>query len=299
MKARNLALLAVLSTAIFYGITYSVAKNVMPQYISAYGFVWVRVAVTAALFWLTAWMLKLPKLEKKDFPQTIMLALFGVVLNILCFYKGLSLTTPINASVIMVITPILVLLFSLVILKDKFSWKQILGVFIGLAGAVMLTTSGPQKQINAENIPLGNLLVLINAVFYALYLILVKKMVHKYHPLVYIKWVYLFGLVMMTPFVYKDIVAIQWQTFTNEVWYSVVYVIVFATYLNYLFNLYGLKHLKPTTVSAFLYLQPVIAAAFAMYLGTDHLTVLKVVSSLLIFIGVYLASKKAKKEDER
>ncbi|MGY6649033.1 DMT family transporter [Wenyingzhuangia sp. IMCC45574] len=294
---RNLALLAVFSTAVFYGITYSVAKDVMPKYVSAYGFVWIRLAVTTLLFWITSWFVKAKEMEAKDFPYTALLSLIAMVICILSFYKGLSLTTPINGSVIMVTTPIIVFVFSLFILKEKLEWKSVLGIVIGLLGAYYLTTAGKKQAVNAENIPLGNLLVFVNASGYALYLILAKKMIHKYHPITFVKWLYTFGLLMMTPFVYKEVLVVDWVNMPLKIYVIIGYVIVFATYCNFLFNLYGLKHLKPSTVSSFIYTQPVIATAVALIVGADELTIIKVFATLTIFLGVYLVTLKSKAKE--
>lgn len=294
---RNLALLAVFSTAVFYGITYSVAKDVMPKYVSAYGFVWIRLAVTTLLFWITSWFVKAKEMEAKDFPYTALLSLIAMVICILSFYKGLSLTTPINGSVIMVTTPIIVFIFSLFILKEKLEWKSVLGIVIGLLGAYYLTTAGKKQAVNAENIPLGNLLVFVNASGYALYLILAKKMIHKYHPITFVKWLYTFGLLMMTPFVYKEVLVVDWVNMPLKIYVIIGYVIVFATYCNFLFNLYGLKHLKPSTVSSFIYTQPVIATAVALIVGADELTTIKVFATLTIFLGVYLVTLKSKAKE--
>lgn len=294
MSKRNIALLAVFSTAIFYGITYSVAKDVMPTYVSPFALVWIRIAAATVLFWITSWVMKAPKMEKKDFPYVALLALLAIVINILSFFKGLSLTTPINASVIMVTTPILVFIFSLFLLKEKLQWTKGLGVVIGLLGAYFLTTTGKTSTISAKNIPLGNALVFINAMGYGLYLILAKKMIKKYHPITFVKWLYTFGIIILTPIVFNEVLDINWQKMPFNIYMSILYVIVFATYFNFLFNLYGLQHLKPTTVSAFIYTQPVLASLFALCLGTDELSWTKVICSLVIFTGVYLVSYNPK-----
>ena len=299
MNKRYWALLAVFSTAIFYGATYSVAKNVMPFYISPYALVWIRIAVTTILFWITSWVMKVPKMERKDFPYVAFLALLAIVINILSFFKGLSLTTPINGAVIMVTTPILVFVFSLFILKEKLQWTKAIGVVIGLLGAYVLTTTGKMSMSNAKNIPLGNLLVFVNASGYALYLILAKKMIAKYHPITFVKWLYTFGIIIMTPFVFDEVLLVNWATMPISIYVTIGYIIVFSTYCNFLFNLYGLKHLKPTTVSAFIYTQPVIASLFALFMGTDELSITKVLSSLTIFLGVYIVSYKPKMKEDK
>lgn len=227
------------------------------------------------------------------------MSIIAIVINILSFFKGLSLTTPINASVIMVTTPILVFVFSLVILKEKLEFKKALGILIGLLGAFLLTTADKKETVNALNIPLGNSLVFVNASGYALYLILAKKLIEKYHPIVFVKWLYTFGLIFMTPFVFNEVLEIQWQELPLNAYLIIAYVVVFATYFNFLFNLYGLKQLKPTTVSAFIYTQPVIASLFALLVGSDELSWVKVGCTLLIFTGVYLVTMKPKQQKNK
>ncbi|ANW96997.1 multidrug transporter [Wenyingzhuangia fucanilytica] len=292
MSKRNLALLAVFSTAVFYGINYTLVKQVMPTFMSPFALVWVRIFAATLLFWITSFIVKPPELEKKDFLYVALLSIIAIVINILSFFKGLSLTTPINAAVIMVTTPILVFVFSLFILKEKLKLKRFLGIVIGLLGAYFLTTSGKKIETNAVNIPLGNALVFVNASGYALYLILAKKMIAKYHPITFVKWLYTFGLLFMTPVVFNEVLAIEWHHIPFDIYLIVGYVIVFATYFNFLFNLYGLKHLKPTTVSAFIYLQPVLATIFALLLGSDELSWSKTACALLVFTGVYMVTSK-------
>ncbi|MGY5355048.1 DMT family transporter [Wenyingzhuangia sp. IMCC45467] len=292
MSKRNLALLAVFSTAVFYGINYTLVKRVMPTYMSPFALVWVRIFAATILFWMTSFIVKPPALEKKDFPKIALLSILAIVVNILSFFKGLSLTTPINGAVIMVTTPILVFVFSLIILKEKLEIKRGLGIVIGLLGAFLLTTADKKEAFNAVNIPLGNLLVFVNASGYALYLILAKQMIAKYHPVVFVKWLYTFGLLFMTPVVFNEVLAVAWQHIPIDIYLIIAYVVVFATYCNFLFNLYGLKQLKPTTVSAFIYTQPVIASLFALLVGSDELSWVKVACTVLIFIGVYLVTSR-------
>lgn len=299
MGKRNLALLAVFSTAVFYGINYTLVKRVMPTYLSPYALVWVRICAATILFWITSLMIKTSELEKKDFPKVALLSIIAIVINILSFFKGLSLTTPINASVIMVMTPILVFIFSLIILKEKLEFKKAVGIVIGLLGAFLLTTADKKEAANAVNIPLGNMLVFVNASGYALYLILAKQMIEKYHPIVFVKWLYTFGLIFMTPFVFGEVLEVDWQKIPLNIYLIIAYVVVFATYCNFLFNLYGLKQLKPTTVSAFIYTQPVIASLFALLVGSDELSWVKIGCTLLIFIGVYLVTLKPKESQNK
>jgi drug/metabolite transporter (DMT)-like permease len=208
----------------------------------------------------------------------------------LAFFKGLSMTSPINASVIMVTSPIIVLVLSAIILKEKITLIKVLGILIGLTGAVILIIYG-QSIVPGDRPFYGNLLILVNATSYGLYLIIVKKLTKKYDSITLIKWLYLFGLILVIPFGFSEVQEIQWQYIPTNIYFNIGFVILFTTFFAYLFNLYALTQLKPTTLSAFIYLQPLIASAYALLLQKDDLNAVKIVAAILIFTGVYLVTK--------
>lgn len=291
MRARNIAFLLAFLAAMIYGVSFTVAKEVMPEYIRPFGFILIRVLGAAILFWVVGIPLKSEKIETQDYPRLILGAVFGIALNQLSFFKGLSMTTPINASVIMVTTPILVLVFSFFLINEKASKRKILGIFIGLFGAIMLIVFGKDSQM-ASNATLGNLLVFVNASSYGLYLILIKNLTKKYHAITLAKWLYLFGLILVIPFGISEFILVQWHTMPLPILSRVAFIILFTSFLTYMFNLFAIKELKPTTLSIFIYLQPVIASTYALIVGSDSLNLIKVSASLLIFVGVYLVTRK-------
>lgn len=293
MRSRNIAFLLAFLAALIYGVSFTVAKEVMPLYIRPFGFILIRVLGAALLFWTVGFFLKKEKIETQDYPRLLLGALFGIALNQLSFFKGLSMTTPINASVIMVTTPILVLIFSSFLLNEKATKKKILGIFIGLFGAVMLIIFGKDSGM-ASNATLGNFLVFVNASSYGLYLILIKNLTKKYHAITLAKWLYLFGLIMVIPFGISEFSTVAWNTMPLPILYRVGFIIVFTSFMTYMFNLFAIKELKPTTLSIFIYLQPVIASIYALFVGSDSLNVIKVAATVLIFTGVYLVTRKPK-----
>ncbi len=293
MKSRNIAFLLAFLAALIYGVSFTVAKEVMPVYIQPFGFILLRVLGAALLFWGVGIFLKKEKIEVKDYPRLLLAAIFGIALNQLSFFKGLSMTTPINASVIMVCSPIIVLIFSSFLLDEKATKKKLLGIFIGLFGAVILIIFG--KDIgSASNASLGNLLVLVNASSYALYLILIKNLTKKYHAITLAKWLYLIGLFMVIPFGFSELSVVNWESLPLPIMYRIGFIIVFTSFMTYMFNLFAIKELKPTTLSIFIYLQPVIASSYALLVGSDSLNFIKIGSTILIFIGVYLVTRKPK-----
>lgn len=296
MSKRVWALIAAAMVSLIYGVSFTVAKDVMPLYVKPYGFILVRVAGATILFWAVSVFGPKEKIQRNDFPRIVAAAFFGVALNMLTFFKGLSFTSPISAAVIMVTTPIIVLILSAIIIREKIKTLKIVGILLGLIGTGFLILYG--KSIgNATNASLGNLLVFINAVSYAFYLIVVKKLMDKYNAFTFVKWIYTFGLVMVLPFGLTEYQEIQWQEIPVKVLWEIGFVVVFTTFFTYLLNLISMRELKPTTVAVFIYLQPLFATLFAIGLGKDELSLVKIISAVLIFAGVYLVTQKKGKSN--
>ena len=296
MSKRSWALIAAMMVSLIYGVSFTIAKDVMPFYIKPFGFILLRVIGATILFWIVSFFGPKEKIQVQDFPRIVAAAFFGVALNMLTFFKGLSFTTPISAAVIMVTTPIIVLILSAIIIREKIKLRKILGILLGLFGTGFLILYG--KAIgNATNASLGNLLVFINAVSYAFYLILVKKLMDKYNAFTFVKWIYTFGLLMVLPFGWNEYHEIQWAMIPINILWEIGFVVVFTTFFTYLLNLISMRELKPTTVAVFIYLQPLFATVFAMSLGKDELTLVKILSAVFIFSGVYLVTQKKVKSD--
>ena len=297
MSKRNIALIGATLVSLIYGVTFTIAKDVMPNYIDAYGFIFLRVGGSAILFWIV-WlimrMLKIGPNEKialNDFPRIIACAFFGVALNMLTFFKGLSMTSPISAAVIMVCTPLIVLILSAIIIKEKMRKRKILGILLGLFGTSFLILYGKSVE-NNSNVSLGNFLVLVNAVSYGYYLVIVKKLMDKYNAFTFVKWIYLFGFLMVIPFGLSQFQLVEWAILPTDIFWKIGFVVVFSTFFTYLLNLLSMRELKPTLVAVFIYLQPLFATVFAISLGKDELSWVKISSAILIFTGVYLVTDK-------
>ena len=153
---------------------------------------------------------------------------------------------------------------------------------------MLILKSGNISLSTSSNI--GNLFVLLNATSYALYLVIVKPLMKKYHPITVMFYVFGFGLLYVFPFGYIELFSVDWSAITNFIFFQIFFVVIFTTFIAYLCNAIALKYLKPTTVSVYIYLQPILAALFAMFWGSDFLDSQKIISSLLIFTGVYLVS---------
>lgn len=294
MNSRGFAFFSVFMVQLLYGLNYTIAKGVMNEnFIKPFGFVLLRVAGATILFWVMSLFLPKQKIDKKDYFKFFVAAIFGVVVNMLFFFKGLEYTSPIHASSIMIIVPIIILILSSILLNEKVTKLKIIGVILGLVGALILTVYGKSSR-SGDNVPLGNLLIFLNAISYSIYIILIKKLTAKYHPFTFIKWLFLFGFFILIPFGYNELEAVEWQTFTPYTTFSVLFVIIGATFGTYLFNPIALNKLKASTVGIFIYLQPVIAGLFALAMGVDFIDAFKITAMLIIFLGVYLVTKKPK-----
>ncbi|WP_405211235.1 DMT family transporter [Dokdonia sp. Asnod2-E02] len=294
MSKRHLAFLAAFGASFIYGVNHTLAKDLMPTYIEAYGFIMLRVLGAAILFWITSLFLPSEKIDRKDWWRIILCALFGMTINMLMFFKGLHLSTPINSSVVITLSPVILLILSALFLKEKITWLKGAGIAIGLVGALILILFGAKTQANAPNIPLGNTLFIINAIAYSVYLILVKPLTAKYASVTLMKWFFLIAVFTNAPIALPQFLEVQWSTLPPSVIGVMLFVVIGTTYLTYLFNVFALRQLKPSTIGAFIYLQPLIATLVAIILGADSLTTIRIIAASLIFLGVYLSTKRKK-----
>ncbi|EMY81277.1 DMT family transporter [Psychroflexus gondwanensis] len=291
MSKRVLALIAALVATSIFGINHTLAKGLMPDYVQPLGFIVIRVLGAGILFWIVSLFIKNEKIKKEHWPRLLLSALFGMVLNMLFFFKGLSLSTPINSSVIVTITPILVFVLSALLIREKITWLKGSGAVIGLFGGLTLILFGVQQQVDAPNIPLGNAMIFINAMSYGMFLIVAKPLTKTYHPVTLMRWLFLTAIIINLPIGWTEFVSVEWQALPFSAIWRIGFVIVGTTFLTYLLNIFALKYLSASTIGVFVYLQPVIAIAFAIISGADELNGLKIISAILVFLGVFMVTK--------
>lgn len=289
---RLLAILAAFTASSIYGINHTLAKGLMPAYIEPFGFILLRVTGAAILFWLISLFFPKEKIATSDWPRILGCAVFGMVINMLFFFKGLSLSTPINSSVIITLSPIMVLILASILIKERITLLKTLGIIIGMAGAIVLVLFSKDESINAPNVPLGNLLFIVNAFSYGLYLILVKPLTKKYSSITLMKWLFFIAIFINLPVTIGEFTSVEWAELPFDAIWKMTYVVVGTTFMTYLLNIYALKQLSAATISAFIYLQPLIAIAFAIAVGADNLSLVKAIAAILVFAGVYMVSIK-------
>lgn len=295
MNSRALALLAAFGATTIYGLNHTIAKVVMPHYIGPFGFIMLRLVGASVLFWTISLFVPKETIEPKDYLRIAGAAFLGMCINMLMFFKGLQLSTPINSGVIVTLTPIIILILSSIFLKEKLTLFKFLGIVLGFTGAIILILYGNTTQVlNAPNIPLGNTMLLINATSFGAYLVMVKPLTRKYSTITLMKWMFLIGIFYTFPVTYSEFSEVSWTTLPFEAIWRMGFVVVGTTFMTYMLNVYALKTLPPTAIGAFTYLQPLITILYAVITGNDILDGVKILACLLVFVGVYLVSKKGK-----
>ena len=292
MNTRSWALLAAAGATTIYGLNHTVAKVVMPDYVGAFGFIFIRTAGAALLFWLLSLFLPKEKIDRGDYLRLFLACLMGMCINMLSFFKGLELSTPVNSGIFATTNPIIILLLSYVFLGEKIGMRKFLGITMGFAGALMLVLYGTQNTSNAPNVLMGNVLFMTNSVFFSGFIIVVKPLSEKYNVVTIMKWLFLIGFVLTFPVTVREYNEVDWPNMPLDVLCRVAFVVLGTTFSTYLLNLYALRNLQASTVGAFAYAQPIIAISYAVYTGNDALDGIKAVACLVIMLGVYLVSKK-------
>lgn len=280
--------LALATVGTLYGINYSIVKTVTPSYILPFGFIGFRILTATVIFWVIAHQLKEKVDWQKDGWRLAACGVTGVGINMLLFFKGVSLTTAVNASLIMTLIPLFVFGFSILILKERILTLRVVGLIVGLIGAGMIVY---QPEGFGMGNPIGDLMIVGNAMSYSLYLVLAKPLMHRYQPLTVTKWVFLFGMIFSIPFCIPEMKIVEPATFTTQVWWSIVYVIICVTVVVYFLNIWAMRRSSPTLVGAYACLQPVVAVSVAVVFFEEQLDWSHFLGGTLIFAGIYLVSK--------
>ena len=294
MNESKKAYISLFVAQIIYALNYSIAKGLMPNFIGPAGLVFMRVSGACFLFWMLSLFTEKEKVPTPHLFKFMLLAVFGVACNQLCFIYGLHLSRPINSAIIMTINPIVVTIFTLIVLKERFSILKGIGLALGIGGSLtLLLSNGKSFQINNET-ALGDMFTLINACSWAVFVVMAKPYMQLYKTVTVMKWIFLFGLFLVFPFSLSDLQKVDFSIFTSQAWFALFFVIVGTTFLAYLLNVFALKTLSPSTVSAYIYLQPFLAIIFALLMKKDEISFLKFFSGSLIITGVYLTGIKQK-----
>ncbi|WP_018478933.1 DMT family transporter [Pontibacter roseus] len=281
---------ALFLVALIYGSNYSIAKEVMPEYVGPFGLIVIRVVSAALFFGVFARFVTKEKIEgRADNIRVILCGVTGVAVNQLCFFGGLNLTAPINAALLMVIVPVVVLVFSALLLRERIGKRKVSGIALACLGAFLLiyTSRGEAATGNIW----GDLLIILNATSFGLYLVLVKPLMQRYKAITIVSRIFTVGAVLVIPFGWQQLMAPDYSAFPVTIWLAIVFMVFAVTIIAYLLNTWALRYANPSLVGAYIYLQPVMAILIAVGVGKDVFTLQKAFYALLIFAGVYLVSR--------
>ncbi len=292
MTKNSKAHLAVLGANFIFGSNYAVVKYITPSVIHPFALNVVRILVSLFLFW-SLFLIKPGKIkiDRKDLPRFLLCALTGVVINQIFFIKGVSLTTSIHSSLLSLATPIFITLIAAWLLKEGFTLLKFLGLLLGISGAGILVLLKDSTHTGA-NMLLGDTMVLINAISYAFYLVLVRPLMRKYTGIQVLRWIFTLGAIVILPFGMQQFLHTDWSVFTAWQWAGLAYVAVGATFLAYLLNVYGINGIGASATGSYIYTQPVFAAVIAIVFAGEYFSLVKLSAAILIFTGVYLVNLK-------
>ena len=292
MKSTTKAHLAVLSTNLLFGVNFATVKYITPGFILPFGLNMARVLTALILFWLLYFFKPGgPSIRKADLPRFVFCAATGVTINQLFFIKGLSLSTSIHASLLSLATPIFITFIAAWLLRESLTVLKIIGLILGVSGATFLILL-KDKSHTGSDIITGDIYILINAISYAFYMVMVRPLMKIYSPLQIIRWVFTFGTIMIIPFAWPQFASTNWAVFHTSQWLALGFICVGATFFSYLFNMYGIAVIGASASGSYIYTQPVFAAVTSMVFLGESIDIYKILAALLIFTGVYLINRR-------
>jgi drug/metabolite transporter (DMT)-like permease len=280
-----------LAVALFYGANYSISKILTPEYVTPFGFIIFRILGAGLFFWLLDF--KPERIDwRKHGKRLVACAVFGVATNQLLFFKGISMTAAVNGSIIMTLNPVFVFILSAILLNERMGKFKIVGLIISMIGALMIIYQ-PATELGTGDWR-GDLLILLNALSYAIYLVLAKPLMATYKPLTITKWIFLFGFFLALPVGGYEAFTTDFSKFTSEAWLSGLYVIFGVTIFAYFVNIWAMRQVHPSLVGIYIYVQPLFASFIAISIFGERLTFLHIVAAGLIFTGIYLVNRRAR-----
>lgn len=297
-KSTNIiAHLSMFMACAFWGLMAPLGKDAMTHGITGIDMVTFRVTGGAILFWITSLFVKHEHVPRRDLLRFIGASALGIVTNQCLYTLGLSITSPVNASIVTTSMPIFAMVLSAIILKEPITGKKALGVLMGCSGALILILTSVAATSDKVGDIRGDLLALGAQFSFALYLSLFNPLIKRYTVFTTNKWMFLWAAVFILPFSFSSVAAIDWQNVPANTWYETAYVVLFGTYVGYIFTMIGQRTLRPTVVSVYNYVQPVVSVIFSLILGLAVLQWSHALAVVLVFSGVWLVTKSRARGD--
>ncbi len=288
---------------IIFGLNIPIVKSVFGTAgITGLSVTFYRMAGAAVLFWITSLFVKREHVPRRDMLMLFFASMFGIFLNQMPFIVGVSRTSPIDAAVITTLVPVITMVLAALFMKEPVTWMKAGGVFVGLAGALMLVLAGGALQERGGASVGGDLLCMTSTLSFSIYLTAFKRLIKTYSPVTLMKWMFLFASLVSFPICWRDVAAVDYAAFSWDVWMRLGFVVIGSTYITFFLLPIGQKYLRPTVCAMYNYFQPAIAAVVAIAAGMDTFGVTKGAATLLVFLGVWLVTQsksRAQVESEK
>ena len=281
----------------FWGLMAPLGKDAMTHGFTGIDMVTFRVTGGAVLFWLTSLFTPKEHVPKKDLLMLIGAAVFGLVTNQCCYTIGLSITSPVNASIVTTSMPIFAMILAFLILKEPITAKKAGGVALGCAGAVILIVTSAAAANSKVGDIRGDLFCLGAQFSFALYLSLFSKTVRRYSVITVNKWMFTYATVMILPFTFGRVSSIDYAAIPTSTWLETGFVVIFGTYISYILMMIGQQTLRPTVVSIYNYVQPVVSVTVSVLTGIGVFKPTQGLAVILVCLGVWLVTKSKSRRD--
>ena len=260
--------------------------------VSPMGLLCFRAVGASVLFWIVSLFLPKEKVEKGDFLKIFIASMLGLFLTQVSFLKASIMTTPFDTSILTPLTPIFTMFIAAIALKEPITLKKAGGVAISFIGVIFLVFNTVRASGSVtETQPMGIVYMIGNCIFFALYLGIFRPLIAKYHVVTFMKWMFLFSAIVAIPFDIKELVGLNMAAMPAKYLLELGFLILFATFIAYFLIPVGQKVLRPTVISLYGYLQPIIATVMGIVTGMDRLTWQKIIAAALVFTGVILVNK--------
>lgn len=299
LSQKQLGHITMFAVVCFFAINIPISKHLLISgYITAYGLTMARITFAAIAFWTASIFTAKDQVDRKDHLLLLAGALLGIIFNQGLFIFGLSNTSPVDASIITTSSPLFAMIIAAIVLKEPITTQKISGVLLGGIGAIFLVYTSHHGDISTDSSMKGNLSVVGSSLSYATYIVITKPLSAKYSPITIMKWMFLYSAILLTPFFYKDLIHAPLFQQNNTTPYLLIgYTLIMATFVAYMLIPVAQKRIRPTTISMYNNMQPLIASFIAIILGQDSFSIEKAISGVLILTGVYLVTQSKSRAD--
>ena len=281
---------AIFTSSLIFGVNLPLVKTLFINDVDPRTLTLFRMIGAAILFWISSLFIKKEHVPMKDITRLFLASILGIVINQFAFLEGLSRSSVIDSGILITMTPIFTMFLAAIFLKEPITFRKVLGVLTGMSGALLLVFSG-SSTVGFSGDTVGVLLLLSSSIGFALYLTLFRDLISRYSPLTLMKWMFLFASIIGTVIYWPHLVAFDFARTSVGVYLKLGYVVVLATFVTYILIPIGQKSLRPTTLSMYNYVQPIVAAIIAYIYGMDTFGWTKFTSAILVFLGVFIVTK--------